>query len=374
MRLILASLFLAVALAVDRNHPYDFVRPKQMQRRFGPVFEEGRSRWFTQADVMNAEKKAKEAATKLKENSKAQEEEAKEKPKAMPLKRHQIARPSVPIASAFDYYEDDYYYYDEPTPVVKKAPLMKKKVVKRPKTKSGFGGRVLMNKRGRTGELTDISASADKSSDYYGDDYYDDYYDDKQRQGHGHGGGYGGGGGGGGGGGLSPLALLVAPLAGIALLSAAAAVALNPVLVSVSVTGRKKREADLNDVNDRLLAEKIEEMQVLEDFLGQAPKNESSQQRLLATYLTCSGFTEARNLCLDRVVCDYSSEKLSKKEKDVVSIILYNIMGNAFVDEDFKERLRTAAKSGRSFDKDADRCRTKFPCSQLDFFDASMSF
>jgi hypothetical protein len=49
------------------------------------------------------------------------------------------------------------------------------------------------------------------------------------------------------------LALLVAPLAGIALLSAAAAVALNPVLVNINLTGnngrkkRKKRFADDHD-------------------------------------------------------------------------------------------------------------------------------
>ena len=36
----------------------------------------------------------------------------------------------------------------------------------------------------------------------------------------------------------NPLALLIAPLAGIALLTAAAAVAINPVLVTVSVTGK----------------------------------------------------------------------------------------------------------------------------------------
>ena len=39
----------------------------------------------------------------------------------------------------------------------------------------------------------------------------------------------------------NPLALLIAPLAGIALLTAAAAVAINPVLVTVSVTGKRRR-------------------------------------------------------------------------------------------------------------------------------------
>ena len=50
---------------------------------------------------------------------------------------------------------------------------------------------------------------------------------------------------------LNPLALLVAPLAGIALLTAAAAVALNPVLVSVSLTtGKKRRKRSLFGLED----------------------------------------------------------------------------------------------------------------------------
>jgi hypothetical protein len=51
----------------------------------------------------------------------------------------------------------------------------------------------------------------------------------------------------GGGGGINPLALLIAPLVGISLLTAAVAVALNPVLVSVSLTGRRKRRSDSDD-------------------------------------------------------------------------------------------------------------------------------
>ena len=57
----------------------------------------------------------------------------------------------------------------------------------------------------------------------------------------------------------------MAPLAGIALLSAAAAVALNPVLVSISVTnGRKKRDAgdDLQNLLSADINEKLEELKV----------------------------------------------------------------------------------------------------------------
>ena len=66
----------------------------------------------------------------------------------------------------------------------------------------------------------------------------------------------------------NPLALLIAPLAGIALLTAAAAVAINPVLVTVSVTGKRRRRRDLDTVVGSQegitpeLEEKIHEMQV----------------------------------------------------------------------------------------------------------------
>jgi hypothetical protein len=46
-------------------------------------------------------------------------------------------------------------------------------------------------------------------------------------------------------GGANPLALLVAPLAGIALMTAAAAVAISPVLLTVSLTGKRRRRRDI---------------------------------------------------------------------------------------------------------------------------------
>ena len=55
---------------------------------------------------------------------------------------------------------------------------------------------------------------------------------------------------GGSGGGINPLALLVAPLAAISLLAAAAAVAINPVLVQVSFTGKRRKRSVTNDENN----------------------------------------------------------------------------------------------------------------------------
>lgn len=171
--------------------------------------------------------------------------------------------------------------------------------------------------------------------------------------------------GGGGGGGANPLALLLAPLAGIALLTAAAAVAINPVLVSVSFTGRRRKRRDADELNQGLspaLEEKINEMQVLEKFMASVPDNLNYQQQVLSMYLSCSGYTEMSNHCLDRTVCEYGNAKssVSQEERDVISIVLYNIMANQFVEDGFKDRLRLAARQGR----DSQTCEM-FECTAL---------
>merc|ERR1719361_2036533 len=195
-------------------------------------------------------------------------------------------------------------------------------------------------------------------------DYYDDYYYDsapwpQKRQGYAESRQT-----------SNPLALLVAPLAGIALLTAAAAVAINPVLISVSVTGKRRKRRDLDTViqanqSDGIspeLEEKIHEMQVLEKFMSTVPENTNYQQQVLSMYLSCSGYEEITNACLDRVVCEYANEEseVEQEERDVISIVLYNIMANDYVSEDFKDRLRVAARSGR----DKQTCLA-FECAAL---------
>jgi hypothetical protein len=72
---------------------------------------------------------------------------------------------------------------------------------------------------------------------------------------------------------INPLSALVAPLAALALLGAAAAVASNPVLMTLAVlsSGRKRRDAEMEKIGrDDLTPElqsKLEEMEVL-TFIG----------------------------------------------------------------------------------------------------------
>ena len=53
--------------------------------------------------------------------------------------------------------------------------------------------------------------------------------------------------------------------------------------------------------------------------------------------------------CLDYLVCQYASREtvFNHNEKDVVSIILYNLMSNNFIERRLKQRLRSAAKFSR---------------------------
>merc|ERR1711892_1017885 len=200
-------------------------------------------------------------------------------------------------------------------------------------------------------------------------EYYDDYYYDEpqsyKRQGYGAPAASGG---------ANPLALLIAPLAGIALLTAAAAVAINPVLDTVSVTGKRRRRRDLDTVignNQGItpeLEEKIHEMQVLVKFMSSVPENTNYQQQVLSMYLSCSGYTEMTNHCLDRVVCEYANNNntVKQEERDVISIVLYNIMANEYVSNDYKDRLRVAARSGR----DDGVCHA-FECASLGDLDSN---
>lgn len=93
----------------------------------------------------------------------------------------------------------------------------------------------------------------------------------------------------------------------------------------------------------------MNEMHVLERFMSTIPDNMSYQQKVLSMYLSCSGYTEITNRCLDRMVCEYGNAEsaVSQEERDVISIVLYNIMANDHVEEDFKDRLRMAARQGR---------------------------
>ena len=48
----------------------------------------------------------------------------------------------------------------------------------------------------------------------------------------------------------------------------------------------------------------------------------TSMLQVLSMYLSCSGYTEVTNSCLDRVVCEYANTQnsVSDEERDVISM------------------------------------------------------
>lgn len=96
------------------------------------------------------------------------------------------------------------------------------------------------------------------------------------------------------GGGINPLAAFIAPLAGLALLGAAAAVSINPVLVQLAVVnggGKKRRRRSLNPA----IQKQMNEIQLLENFLNRETQFENQAELMTAQYLQCSGLTSGQN-------------------------------------------------------------------------------
>lgn len=97
------------------------------------------------------------------------------------------------------------------------------------------------------------------------------------------------------GGGINPLAAFIAPLAGLALLGAAAAVSINPVLVQLAVVngGKKRRRRSL--MTDPAIQKQMTDIQLLENFLNRETQFENQAELMTAQYLQCSGLTSGQN-------------------------------------------------------------------------------
>ncbi|KAF4532319.1 hypothetical protein B566_EDAN003622 [Ephemera danica] len=206
--------------------------------------------------------------------------------------------------------------------------------------------------------------------------------------------------------GHSHLKRVLVPLAGIALLGAAAALATNPVLLQLGVVSGKKRrrrstekipiehrnsEEALDEMlqtttmspeyEEETVANKVEEkgasafanlthldeqeneigvrmreIMVLEKFLKQQAKESGrrsgslgSADGALSSLLTCSGLLNAQSsVCLQRMACEaYSDEsELPALELRVVKIILHELLVHEGIPEAVKLRLRAAVTAG----------------------------
>ena len=120
---------------------------------------------------------------------------------------------------------------------------------------------------------------------------------------------------------VNPLAALIAPLAGLALIAAASAVSVNPLLLQLTTISRNRRRRQLEQ---GLAKRAIRQITVLENFLS-SPVNQIQSDLLMVNYLQCGELLEQTNHCLELLVCSYTSSTparaaFSKQEKDVVAM------------------------------------------------------
>ena len=118
---------------------------------------------------------------------------------------------------------------------------------------------------------------------------------------------------------INPLAAMVAPLAALALIAAASAVSVNPMLMSIATISRSRRHSGA--VTGRR-ERGLRQMRTLDTFLSSLPVSpEDTGARLTLTYLECSDLVSPANHCLEKVVCLYTEQRdFSKQERDVVSM------------------------------------------------------
>ena len=120
---------------------------------------------------------------------------------------------------------------------------------------------------------------------------------------------------------INPLAAMVAPLAALALIAAASAVSVNPMLMSIATISRSRRHSGSGAGARQERG--LRQMRTLETFLSSLPASSggSVHERLTLTYLECGDLVSPANHCLERVACLYTEKKgFSKQERDVVSM------------------------------------------------------
>ncbi|GLH13365.1 ATP synthase subunit b 1 [Gryllus bimaculatus] len=168
---------------------------------------------------------------------------------------------------------------------------------------------------------------------------------------------------------------LLVPLAGVALLGAAAALVSNPVLLQLGViSGRRRRRralrAGAEEDSERALRQRLADIALLEKFMA---------GQLLANFLSCSGLAGAGGAgaaasgargtpvpsarCLERVTCElhHPAAEVTQLEKHVMQIVTSEILENEYIPDEVKRRVKTAAKIGL----ESESCE-EFHCTDLE--------
>ena len=121
------------------------------------------------------------------------------------------------------------------------------------------------------------------------------------------------------------MAALIAPLAGLALIAAASAVSVNPLLLQlVTISRNRRRRRRRRQLEQSPARRAVRQIQVLENFLSSSD-NQLQSDLLMLNYLQCGDFLDQTNHCLELMVCSYSNNSsgqpvFSKQQRDVVSM------------------------------------------------------
>ena len=120
------------------------------------------------------------------------------------------------------------------------------------------------------------------------------------------------------------MAALIAPLAGLALIAAASAVSVNPLLLQLVTISRNRRRRRRRQLEQSPARRAVKQIQVLENFLSSSD-NQLQSDLLMLNYLQCGDLLDQTNHCLELMVCSYSNNSssppaFSKQQRDVVSM------------------------------------------------------
>ncbi|XP_067127517.1 uncharacterized protein [Centruroides vittatus] len=180
---------------------------------------------------------------------------------------------------------------------------------------------------------------------------------------------------------IDGLLAFLAPIAAIPIITGATLTglaAILPVMTSQNrpiTMGRRKRDVEhilfltltqaANRTVKRDARRNFQDLDVIQKYLRQVKPHDDYNEEVLATYLGCSGMLDSNNHCLEKLVCQFSdnTSSMSQLEKDVSSLIIYTILNNRFISDDFKNRMKKAALTGRDH---PGKCR-RYYCTRTSY-------
>ncbi|XP_025198649.1 uncharacterized protein LOC112596969 [Melanaphis sacchari] len=140
---------------------------------------------------------------------------------------------------------------------------------------------------------------------------------------------------------------LLWPLAGVALLGVLSALVKTPLLLQLGHIGRRRRR-DANDGDEGIAAETIKSL--LEKFGDKERRRENQQEACLVCNMVANIYHQ-KSTCVERSICEVMSRNGpdgSETDKRLLTATIAQVVENDQIPEEFKQRLETAERIGRS--------------------------